>query len=82
MRSFFNYPLPGTITIVSYYYMAIAAFMPLAFAEQKQAHISVEVITERMPKWLQKHLYHYRKIVHVAVAEPDINNLRWQSNNS
>ena len=29
MRNFFNYPLPGTITIVSYYYMAITAFMPL-----------------------------------------------------
>lgn len=55
-RNFFNYPLPGTITIVSYYYMAIAAFMPLAFAEQKSAHISVEVLTERLPPLVQKHL--------------------------
>ena len=56
LRNFFNYPLPGTITIVSYYYMAIAAFMPLAFAEQKSAHISVEVITELMPSGLQRNL--------------------------
>jgi len=66
-RNFFNYPLPGTITIVSYYYMAIAAFMPLAFAEQKQAHISVEVITERMPKWLQKHLAGWMLLFSAAV---------------
>lgn len=56
LRNFFNYPLPGTMTVVSYYYMAIAAFMPLAFAEQKSAHISVEVITERMPGVVQRHL--------------------------
>lgn len=56
LRNVFNYPLPGTITIVSYYYMAIAVFMPLAFAEQKSAHISVEVITELMPAGVQRHL--------------------------
>ncbi|MBS3997868.1 MAG: TRAP transporter small permease [Hydrogenophaga sp.] len=66
-RNFFNYPLPGTITIVSYYYMAIAAFMPLAFAEQKQAHISVEVVTERLPPWLQKHLAGWMLLFSAAV---------------
>lgn len=55
-RYFFNAPIPGTITIVSYYYMSIAAFVPLAFAEQKDAHISVEVITERMPAWMRGNL--------------------------
>ena len=55
-RYFFNTPIPGTITIVSYYYMSIAAFIPLAFAEQKDAHISVEVITERMPAWMRGNL--------------------------
>lgn len=66
-RNFFNYPLPGTITIVSYYYMAIAAFMPLAFAEQKSAHISVEVITERLPKGVQKHLAGWMLLFSAAV---------------
>lgn len=56
LRYCFDTPLPGTITIVSYYYMVIAAFVPLAFAEQKNAHISVEVLTERMPAFIQKHL--------------------------
>ena len=55
-RYFFNAPVPGTITVVSYYYMSIAASIPLAFAEQKAAHISVEVITERMPAWMRGNL--------------------------
>ncbi|MBM1143040.1 TRAP transporter small permease [Alcanivorax sp. ZXX171] len=55
-RYFFNTPIPGTITVVSYYYMSIAAFVPLAFAEQKDAHISVEVITEHMPAWMRGNL--------------------------
>ena len=55
-RVLFKSPLPGTMSVVSYYYMAIAAFMPLAFAEQKSAHISVEVLTERYPPVVQKHL--------------------------
>ncbi|MEZ5646327.1 MAG: TRAP transporter small permease [Burkholderiaceae bacterium] len=67
MRNFFNYPLPGTITIVSYYYMAIAAFMPLAFAEQKSAHISVEVVTEMMPKGVQRHLAGWMLLFSAAV---------------
>ena len=55
-RYLFNTPLPGTLTVVAYYYMLIAAFLPLAFAEQKNAHISVEVVTDMMPAFLQKHL--------------------------
>jgi len=55
-RFIFNTPIPGTITIVSNYYMVIAAFVPLAFAEQKDAHISVEVFTERLPGFIQRHL--------------------------
>lgn len=41
--------LPGTLTIVSYYYMVIVAFMPLAYAELKQSHIQMEVLTELLP---------------------------------
>jgi len=56
LRNFFNTPLPGTIALVSHYYMALVAFMPLAFAEQKNAHIAVEVLTERLPAAVQRHL--------------------------
>lgn len=55
-RFLFGTPIPGTITVVSHYYMIVAAFVPLAFAEQKEGHISVEVVTERLPDFVQKHL--------------------------
>lgn len=44
-RYLFNTSLPGTITIVSNYYMIVAVFLPLALAEEEDAHISVEVFT-------------------------------------
>lgn len=50
----FNTPLPGTIAIVSNYYMVAVVFLPLAFAEQRGLHISVEVLMERAPLWLQR----------------------------
>lgn len=56
MRHLFGTPLPATLTIVSYYYMVIAAFIPLALAEDRRAHISVEVVTELLPKPVQRHL--------------------------
>lgn len=55
-RYLFDYPLPGTITVVSNFYMVLVAFLPLAFVEQKGAHISVEVLTERFPLAVQRHL--------------------------
>ena len=66
-RYAFNYPLPGTISIVSNFYMVLVAFMPLAFAEQKSAHISVEVLTERFPGRVQKHLAGWLLLVSAAV---------------
>jgi|SRR5690625_3435992 len=66
-RYLFDSPLPGTITIVSYYYMIIAAFVPLAFAEQKDAHISVEVVTELMPSVVQKHLAGWLLLFSMAI---------------
>ena len=56
MRFFFNAPLPGTITIVAHYYMLIAIFLPLAFAEHTNAHISVEIFTEKLPAALRRHI--------------------------
>jgi len=39
-------PMPGTITVVSNYYMIVVAFLPLAFTERQNGHISVEVLVE------------------------------------
>ncbi|WP_161601162.1 TRAP transporter small permease [Neoaquamicrobium microcysteis] len=44
---------PATVEIVSNYYMVGIAFLPLAFAERMNAHISVEVVTQMLSKSLQ-----------------------------
>tara|TARA_R110001606_G_scaffold261206_14_gene409572 strand:- start:102678 stop:103256 length:579 start_codon:yes stop_codon:yes gene_type:complete len=59
LRFLLSSPLPGTITYVSNYYMVIAAFVPLAYAEKLDAHVSVEVVVERLPRNLQRHLAHW-----------------------
>lgn len=67
MRAVFNSPLPGTITLVSYYYMVIAAFIPLAYNEKLDSHISVEVVTERLPVAVQRHLAGWLLLFSVGV---------------
>ncbi|MGH1331803.1 MAG: TRAP transporter small permease [Paracoccaceae bacterium] len=49
----FNRPLPGTIPIVSQFYMVIATFLPLAMVERANGHISVEIIVTNFPDRLQ-----------------------------
>lgn len=56
-RYLLNSPVPGTISVVTYYYMIVAAFIPLAFAEQKGAHVSVEVIAGLLPRAAQRQLH-------------------------
>jgi len=50
---FFAIPLPGTMSIVSYYYMLVVTFVSLAFAERRNAHISVEIVYDLLPTWMQ-----------------------------
>lgn len=50
MRNVFGAPLTGTIEIVSMIYMIGICFLPLALAEERDAHISVEVVTNMMPR--------------------------------
>ncbi|SNT76648.1 TRAP transporter small permease [Paracoccus seriniphilus] len=49
----FNQPLPGTIQIVSQYYMVAAAFLPLAMVERLTGHISVEILYNVLPGTLR-----------------------------
>ncbi|EAQ04681.1 TRAP-T family transporter, DctQ (4 TMs) subunit [Pseudooceanicola batsensis HTCC2597] len=56
LRHLFGHPLPATLTLVSYYYMVIAAFIPLALAEERRAHISVEFVTDLLPQRVQRHV--------------------------
>ncbi|MDO9526058.1 MAG: TRAP transporter small permease [Gemmobacter sp.] len=52
-----NAPVPGTIAIVTQYYMPVLTFLPLAYVHHKRAHISVEVVTTRFSARLQRWLY-------------------------
>jgi len=45
LRQFFNSPLPGTIEIVSNWYMVALAFLPLAYVQLHREHLMVEVFT-------------------------------------
>jgi TRAP-type C4-dicarboxylate transport system permease small subunit len=45
----FKWPVPLTYEIVSVYYMVALVFLPLAFTEQKDRHISVELVVDRLP---------------------------------
>ena len=43
LRTFFDAPVPATVEIVSRYYMVLIAFLPLAWIEQRNAMVSVEI---------------------------------------
>lgn len=66
-RFFFNRPLPATIAIVSDYYMVIAAFIPLALCQKRDAHISVEVVMQLFPQTVQRHAYRWAWLYSAAV---------------
>lgn len=56
MRYVFGISVPGTLTMVSKYYLPAVVFLPLALAERRGNHISVEVLTQLMPGWVQRAL--------------------------
>jgi len=56
MRYVFGISVPGTLTMVSKYYLPAVVFLPLALAERRGNHISVEVLTQLMPGWAQRAL--------------------------
>ena len=64
-RYVFHRPLPGTAIFISQYYMLFVVFLPLALPERTNSHISVEIVTEHLPKKLQ---YHMASWVHLFCA--------------
>ncbi|WP_417722608.1 TRAP transporter small permease [Salipiger sp.] len=49
LKHFAGFAPPGTIAIVSTYYMVIVAFLPLAMVERRDGHITVEVLADHFP---------------------------------
>ncbi len=50
----FGTPLPLTLEVVSYYYMLVVAFIPLAMVERKGGHIKVDLLVQFFPPMLQR----------------------------
>jgi TRAP-type C4-dicarboxylate transport system permease small subunit len=48
LRQLTNTPIPATVEIVSYYYMILIAFLPLAWAERRGEMISIEIFAGLM----------------------------------
>ena len=63
----FNTPIPATIALVSNYYMVVVAFLAMAFAETRNGHITVEVLTELFPMRVQRHLYSWSYLISATV---------------
>ncbi|MBV7407434.1 TRAP transporter small permease [Maritimibacter sp. DP1N21-5] len=68
MKNLFNAPVPATLTLVSNYYMPLITFLPLAFVERIDKHVSVEVLTAAFPGGVQKHLYGWIFLVCMIVT--------------
>jgi len=43
-----NQPVPGTIAVVSWYWMVSVAFMPVAYVQARREHLMVELFTLRL----------------------------------
>ncbi|WP_218944213.1 TRAP transporter small permease subunit [Marinobacter changyiensis] len=57
---------PGTLEIVSFYYMVGVVFLPLAYVELKQEHISVDVVVGRFSPRTQLVLYVFASLLGLA----------------
>lgn len=62
-----NEPIPATIALVSNYYMVVVAFLAIAFAETRNGHITVEVLTELFPMRVQRHLYSWSYLISALI---------------
>lgn len=52
----FNLPAPATLEMVSYYYMAAVAMLPLAAMERKSGLVHVDVLYQHLPAGLRRAL--------------------------
>ncbi|MBK1875128.1 TRAP transporter small permease [Marinobacter sp. 1-3A] len=67
LRHFFAIPLPGTLAIFTYYYMTVVVFVPLALAELKDSHISIDVFTQMLAPSTQHALSKFTTLLTIPV---------------
>ncbi len=66
-RPFLSRPLPGTTLIVSDYYMVACAFLPLAYAQAIDGHISMDAAAHLAPPRAQRHMAGVALLIAVVV---------------
>ena len=49
-----NAPIQGTVELSSYYYMVALVMLPMAFVEMQDQQISVDLLYNHFPGWLQR----------------------------
>lgn len=52
-RNLLSWSAPGTLEIVSMYYMPAIVFMPLAYVESLDEHIHVDLVYNRLPRFMR-----------------------------
>lgn len=67
-RSFLGRPLVGTIEAVSFFYMIIVSFLPLAFVQMQRAHISVDLLSNVLPPWVLRLMNLIANIITLGVV--------------
>lgn len=56
MKYLMDQPITGTLEIVSYYFMPLAVYLALPYVERTGEHISVPLVTERLPEPVRRAL--------------------------
>lgn len=67
-RRFFNYPLPGTIEIVSYFYMVSVSFLPLGYSQAVGEHVSADAFMAVIPRGLRLYAEWLGKMLSVVIC--------------
>jgi len=56
LKYLMDLPITGTLEIVSYYFMPIVVYLALPYVERSGEHISVPLVTERLPDRVRRAL--------------------------
>lgn len=66
LKYLFRQPVPGTLEMVSYYFMAACAFLPFAFVQKREGHIVMTLATEWLPEKALRYLVGVTSLVGAA----------------
>lgn len=62
-----GFPLPGTVLLISHYYMVVVTFICLAAVDLKDGHVSVDLVTSRLNPRLRNILAGFSYLVTAVI---------------